>query len=95
MSKEKLQELYKSLTAAEPQLTPGQIVEWKPGLQNKRSTGPFVVVEVLDPPRKNSEDSTGSPYFCEPLDVILGSVADDGDFLCFHYDSRRMQLVTK
>jgi len=93
MSKEKLQEMYKSLTATDHQFTPGQIVEWKPGLQNKLSNGPFIVVEILDPPRKNSEDNTGSPYFCEPLDVILGSVANDGDFHCFHYDSRRMQPV--
>ena len=95
MSKEKLQELYKSLTDVEPQLTPGQFVEWKPGLKNKKATGPFVVVEVFDPPRTSVEDKAGSPYFMESLDVVLGHFDDDGDFMCYHYDSRRMQLLTK
>ena len=95
MSKEKLQEMYKSLTAAEPQFTPGQVVKWKPGLRNKKATGPFVVVETLDPPRMNTEDQSGSPYFCEPLDVVLGHVDSDGDFMLYHYDSRRMQPITE
>jgi len=95
MSKEKLQKLYKSLTTAEPQFSPGQIVEWKPGLQNKKAYGPFVVIEVLDPPRINDEPHAGSPYFKEPLDVILGHLDDDGDFMCYHYDSRRLQPVTE
>jgi hypothetical protein len=59
---------------------PGDIVDWKPGMRNKTSYGPFVVVEVLD-----------SPIF---LDIILGKVVDDGErFVTHFYDSRRFEVI--
>ena len=69
---------------------PGDIVEWKPGMKHKRSDGPFIVVEVLDEPIVDTENSAGSAYFREPLDLILGTFIN-GYFAVFHYDSRRMQ----
>ena len=73
---------------------PGDIVEWKPGMKHKRSDGPFIVVEVLDEPIVDTENGAGSAYFREPLDLRLGTFVD-GDFLIFHYDSRRVQPVNK
>lgn len=73
---------------------PGDIVEWKPGMRHKRSEGPFIVVEVLDEPIVDAVASAGSPYFREPLDLVLGCFID-GDFLIFYYDSRRMQPVNE
>ena len=73
---------------------PGDIVDWKPGMLNKNSYGPFVVVEVLDSPIFDDEASAGSPYFREPLDIVLGKVADDGErFVTHFYDSRRMEVI--
>lgn len=72
---------------------PGDIVEWKPGMKNKRSHGPFVVVEVLREAALAEITDGGSPYFREPLDIVLGHFDSDGDFLTYHYDSRRLQLV--
>ena len=69
---------------------PGDIVEWKPGMKHKRSEGPFVVVEVLGEPIIDTNAEAGSAYFREPLDLVLGSFFG-GDFVLFHYDSRRMQ----
>lgn len=71
----------------------GDIVEWKHGLKNKRSNGPFVVVQVYDTPPVDNEAGSGSAYFNEPLDIVLGHIDSDGDFLVFHYDSRRLQPV--
>ena len=71
---------------------PGDIVEWKPGMKHKRSEGPFIVVEVLDEPIVDAVAEAGSAYFREPLDIVLGSFIS-GDFVLFHYDSRRMQPV--
>ncbi|MEG7522392.1 MAG: hypothetical protein M3H12_04740 [Chromatiales bacterium] len=71
----------------------GEVLEWKPGLKNKRSDGPFVVCEVLDPPITSTTTEPGSAYFREPLDIVLGHVDSDQDFVLFHYDSRRMQLA--
>ena len=73
---------------------PGDIVEWKPGMKHKRSEGPFIVVEVLDEPIVDAIAEAGSAYFREPLDLVLGSFFG-GDFVLFHYDSRRMQPVNK
>ena len=74
---------------------PGDIVDWKPRLRNKNSYGPFVVVEVLDSPIfDNDEDGSGSQYFREPLDIILGKVVDDVErFITHFYDSRRMEVI--
>ena len=73
---------------------PGDVVDWKPGMRNKVTYGPFVVVEVLDSPIFDGETSAGSPYFREPLDIILGTVVDDGErFITHFYDSRRMEVI--
>ena len=75
---------------------PGDIVDWKPGMRNKKSYGPFIVVEVLDSPIFDSdEEGSGSQYFREPLDIILGKVVDDGErFITHFYDSRRMEVIS-
>ena len=73
----------------------GDVVRWKTGLKNKKRPAenePAIVVEVLvsalsDP----SEKSAGSPYFREPLDIMLGVIDEDGHFLTFYYDSRRFE----
>ena len=89
------------LTAAFEKLTekstfkPGDIVDWKFGLRNKQLYGPFIVVEVLDSPIFDNEDGAGSPYFHEPLDIVLGKVMDDGErFVTHYYDSRRMEVIS-
>lgn len=71
----------------------GQIVGWKEGLKNKRSDGPMIIVEILAEPIVNASKDSGTTYFMEPLDIILGHVDADGDFVSFHYDSRRFQPV--
>ena len=73
---------------------PGDIVDWKPGMKNKNAYGPFVVVEVLDSPIFDNNEDSGSQYFREPLDVVLGKVVDDGErFVTHFYDSRRMEVI--
>ena len=94
MSKQDLLDVFEKFQEKHT-FTPGQIVEWKRGCQNKNSPGPFIVVSVLDGtevPIFDSESSSGSPYFREPLDIVLGTFAQtDGTFVTFHYDSRRFQ----
>lgn len=73
---------------------PGMLVEWKPGLRNKKRPAygePAVVVEVLSDPALSTNDESGSQYFREPLDLIVGVLDPDGDFVLFHYDGRRFQ----
>ncbi len=72
---------------------PGDIVQWKAGLRNKSSEGLFVVIEVLDAPVLDTSCEAGSAYFREPLDLLLGLISHGGDFLLYHYDSRRFEPV--
>lgn len=71
----------------------GDIVGWKPGMSNRKPDGPFVVVKVLQVPITDAEASSGSQYFNEPLDIVLGHIDSRGEFLMHHYDSRRFQPV--
>lgn len=72
----------------------GQLVCWKEGLKHKkrpRQGEPAVVIGVLEEPILAPTDEPGSPYFREPLDLVLGVLDEDGDFMTFHYDSRRFE----
>lgn len=74
----------------------GQLVKWKPNLRNRklpRDNQPAIVIEVLNEPIISSEQESGSPYFREPLDMILGVLDDDNTLLMFYYDSRRFESI--
>jgi hypothetical protein len=91
----RLRALYRRLhDGRERALRPGRLAIWKPGLKNRRFPAygqPAIVVEVLDPPVLDHEMGSGAPYFREPLDLLLGILHPEGDFLVYHFDSRRFQ----
>jgi hypothetical protein len=72
----------------------GQFVKWKPGLKNRKFPDygePVIVTAVLpsaifDP----NENAAASPYFQEPLTIIIGTYRED-DFLEFRIDGRRFE----
>lgn len=77
---------------------PGMAVRWKAGLRNRRwphYDQPAIVVEVLSEPILDPSEQPGSPYFREPLDLVIGHFVDKGeargDFLTFYVDGRRFQ----
>lgn len=92
---DRLQTLYQRLTnSRQKALRPGMLAVWKLGLKNRRFPRygePAIVVEVLDPPILDHENESGSTYYREPLDLLLGILHKDGDFLVYHFDSRRFQ----
>ena len=92
---DRLQTLYQRLTnVREKTLQPGMLAIWKPGLKNKRFPAyghPAIVVELLDPPLLDHEEEAGMTYYREPLDMQMGILHRDGDFLVYHFDSRRFQ----
>lgn len=70
----------------------GMLVEWKKRLKNKRYPRykqPVVVVEILPEPIISHSDKSETQYYREPLDIKLGMLDEDGEFIHFHYDSRR------
>ena len=71
---------------------PGDLVVWKEGLKNKKRPAydtPVVVINHFENPILDEKADTGSPYFREPLDLAIGHLDDDGDFIIYHVDSRR------
>jgi hypothetical protein len=76
-------------------LKPNQLVRWKEGLKNKalpEYNQPAIVWEILPQPLFDNPRAHGaaSPYFHEPLDIVLG-VMDEHKFVLLHYDSRRFE----
>lgn len=71
---------------------PGDIVEWKSGLKNRRVDGPYIVTEILETPVRSS-DEAGISYYCDMSDIKLGTITSDGEFIEFVFDSRRFQLL--
>jgi hypothetical protein len=72
----------------------GQLVKWKKPLKNRKlpyENQPAIVVAVLDEPITEGKEESGSPYFREPLDIVLGMLVDENTFLTFYYDSRRFE----
>jgi hypothetical protein len=72
----------------------GQIVKWKENLKNRKlphKNQPAIVVELLNIPIISTDNESGSPYFLETLDIILGVIVENGTFLTFYYDSRRFE----
>jgi len=90
--------LHKRLNSGnEKALKAGVLVQWKPGLRNRKTPdygNPAIIVDVLEAPLVNMESKMYTPYFREPLDIIIGVLDDDGDFLLWYVDSRRFEPYT-
>ena len=75
----------------------GQLVRWKAGLKNRKMPAyneAAVVREILDAPVFDACETAscaGSPYFGEPLNLVLAMLDPDNDFLEFRYDGRRFE----
>jgi hypothetical protein len=72
----------------------GQIVKWKVGLRNRKlpkENQPAIVWEILSEPIIQDDQDTGTPYFREKLDIALALLDKEGDFIVYHYDSRRFE----
>ena len=69
-------------------------MKWKEHLKNRKlphKNQPAIVIERLAIPVISTDNESGSPYFLETLDIILGIIVGDGTFLTFYYDSRRFE----
>lgn len=76
---------------------PGQLVVWKDGLKNRRipEYNQSAVVIGIKEGLIEQDKNSGSPYFLEPLELVLGCAMPDGEFHCFHYDPRRFRVIDK
>ena len=76
--------------------TKGQFVVWKAGLKNKSRPdyGEPAIVTGVYPTLiyDQSEISAGSPYFNEPLSLVIGIYMED-DLVEFRVDGRRFEPI--
>lgn len=82
---------------AEKSLQAGLLAQWKPGMKNRKTPDygePMMVVEMLEQPIIDGTFESGSIYFRERLDIVLGFLDEDGEFGVLHYDSRRFEPYT-
>jgi len=72
----------------------GQFVRWKQGLKNRTFPDygePAIVRAILPCPIFDPEETAASsPYFQEPLSVVVG-VFRESDFLEYRLDGRRLE----
>jgi hypothetical protein len=75
----------------------GQFVVWKAGLKNKVKPDygePAIVTGIYPSPLYDrTEISSGSPYFHEPLTLVIGVYHED-DLVEFRVDGRRFEPVS-
>jgi hypothetical protein len=77
----------------------GQLVRWKAGLKNRAAPAyneAVLVREILAAPIFDTCEASscaGSPYFGEPLTLVLALLDHDGDFVELRYDGRRFEPV--
>ncbi len=74
---------------------PGDMVRWKSGLKNKRLPAekqPAIVIHQLSEPLIADKDS-GTPYFQEPLNLVLAFTSKEGELVTFYYDKRRFERI--
>ena len=89
----KLQEIEKRLNKRY-QFKPGDLVQWKEGMKNRGCLDydkPAVVSRVLDVPIYEANESSESPYFGEPLDLVVLCRITNDSVIEVHYDSRRFE----
>ena len=91
-----IQELKKSYKAyiSNESLSAGDVVSWKPGMRNRTLPNyrqPAIVIEKLQYPIFDESQNAGSQYFHEPLDLRVGFLDDNNQFVTYFYDSRRFE----
>lgn len=76
----------------------GETVKWKPGLRNKGGLDyedVAIILDILNKPIFDETKDSGSPYFKEPLDMVIAFLDSDNDFITLYVDSRRLCSTCK
>jgi hypothetical protein len=93
-SPDRLKEIFKQYDQ-KYEFQPGMIVCWKSQLLSNKGVGgyddPMIVVKTLEPPILDTASDSGSAYFNEKLDIVVGFIDDDEEFLFLHLDSKRLK----
>ena len=94
MAPELLQSHYESYTKQDPKIREGALVQWKDWMKNRSTPAygePAIVVKVLDEPILFQDSDPDSPSYLEHLDMVLGVLGEDSEFIVRCYDSNRFK----
>lgn len=72
----------------------GQYLKWKKGMKNRYKPEygmPVVVIDLLKNPIVSEEEESYSPYFREKIDIVIGLIDDDDEFVFIHCDKNRFE----
>lgn len=91
MAAELLKSHHESYTKQDPKIQEGALVQWKDWMKSRDAPAygePAIVVKLLDEPiLAQGSDSDSIEY----LDVALGVLGDDSEFIIRYYDSHRFK----
>lgn len=90
---QELKKSYEAYISNEP-LSTGDVVSWRNGMRNRTLPNyrqPAIVIEELQYPIFDESLNAGSQYFHEPLDLRVGFLDDNNQFVTYFYDSRRFE----
>lgn len=76
----------------------GDLVTWKPGMSFKkrpRVGQAAIVAQILESPIERPDKEYGGAYATESLDMVIGVIDSEGDYLEYFADSRRFQPFDK
>lgn len=96
VSPKKLKECYKNLVKKN-KFKVGDLVQWKSCMKNRKMPQegePAIILEIYEDPIFDEKEKSGTPYFREPYNIVLGVMHHDGNFLAYHLDSRRFEPYT-
>lgn len=82
----------KSLLEQKYNFNVGDIVVWKDGLKNKRVPEygqPGIILAKHTPPLKDDDEA----IYYEELDITIGFISDEDEFLAYNYDSNRFMVI--
>jgi hypothetical protein len=93
---DKLDLAYNKFVNDKHNFKPRMLVTWKEGLANRalpKTGGVGIVIRVIENAQSFQFENPGSPLFTEVLDIEVGILTEENDFLTFLYDSRRLEPV--
>jgi hypothetical protein len=88
-----LQNLYQEMNKRHT-FKPGQLIKWKVGMQVRPYpliNDPAIIVDVLNEPIFDGTMDASFASFREPLDLVVGCLGSQAQFVIFHFSSFRFE----
>jgi len=78
-----------------PTFKPGDVIVWKEGMSNKNIPEydiPGIVINNFYPALQDHDTEVVSTYYNDILDIQVGFITKENEFIIFAHDSRRFKV---